>query len=58
MDEVHTLIQSIYRKYEEHLELMTDEEATNFLIIHLAKELIEARRKYYKLYMEDQRTRM
>lgn len=55
MDDVHALLQGIYHKYEEHLELMNEEQAINFLLIYLSRELIAERQKYYNEVMKQKR---
>jgi len=55
MDDVHALIQGIYFKYEEHLEMLSDDEAANFLIVYLSRQLIEERKKYYSELMKNKR---
>lgn len=55
MDDVHSLLQGIYLKYGEYLEMMDEDEAINFLIIYLSRQLLAERQKYYNEVMKTKR---
>lgn len=55
MDDVHALLQGIYEKYSEHLEMMDEDQAINFLLVYLSRQLLAERRRYYNEVMKEKR---